>query len=553
MDAGHGNTQNGGSAEQISRGLAALSRVTFGRPDASAIIEEAGQAVATLAPCRVEAGYLMIGGEIVADRSHPQRADLEGQLRAALWDGPIELSGRNWAWAFALRDQAAVIGCLLVSASEQPSSQQMSLLTILARQAGAALAGVVMRRQLDDMNGRLVSVIDSLRTRSQMHEVLGSAVASGSGERGIVDALHDLTAMPVALEDRFGNLRRWVGPGLPHPYTKPDPEPRERVLHELAAANGPLRVGERVVMLVKPRAEILGVLALIDPRRRVTEEQRFALRYASGILGLELSHKRNLAELELNLRREFVDDLVAGADQEGAYARSEALGHDLRRTHYVVVVQATGMPANKLAGAARRAATALHLDQLQGRHAGMVVLIVAGRPQPQAFHDALTTALGSPATAVGIGTRCAVPGDIAASFGKACRALNIRLHSSAPAGASAYEELGFYRLVDAAHAAGAAEDFVREWLGVLMEYDAGKHSDLLQTLSSYLECGGNYDESAAVLHIHRSTLRYRLARIAELTGYDLRNADTRFNLHAATRVWLFLSPSGEYSGIDPTG
>jgi len=36
-------------------------------------------------------------------------------------------------------------------------------------------------------------------------------------------------------------------------------------------------------------------------------------------------------------------------------------------------------------------------------------------------------------------------------------------------------------------------------------------------------------KSAAALHIHRSTLRYRLARIAELTGHDLRKVDTRFN------------------------
>ena len=46
------------------------------------------------------------------------------------------------------------------------------------------------------------------------------------------------------------------------------------------------------------------------------------------------------------------------------------------------------------------------------------------------------------------------------------------------------------------------------------------------------------------LHIHRSTLRYRLARIAELTGYDLRKVDTRVNLHAATRAWRFLDPVG---------
>ena len=49
---------------------------------------------------------------------------------------------------------------------------------------------------------------------------------------------------------------------------------------------------------------------------------------------------------------------------------------------------------------------------------------------------------------------------------------------------------------------------MREWLGTLLDYDDSKNSELVMTLSDYLECGGNYDESAAALHIHRSTLRY---------------------------------------------
>jgi DNA-binding PucR family transcriptional regulator len=120
--------------------------------------------------------------------------------------------------------------------------------------------------------------------------------------------------------------------------------------------------------------------------------------------------------------------------------------------------------------------------------------------------------------------------------------MDIRLNSAQPHGTSDYEDLGFYHLVDAANTVGVADEYVRQWLGALIDYDAAKNSDLLHTLSHYLECGGNYDESAAALHVHRSTLRYRLSRIAELTGMDLRDVDTRFNLHAATRVWRFLTP-----------
>jgi sugar diacid utilization regulator len=280
---------------------------------------------------------------------------------------------------------------------------------------------------------------------------------------------------------------------------------------------------------------------LTDPDDTVTDDALNALHYGAIVLALELSHQRTVAEIELNLRRDLVDDLLAGTDRDGAYARADALNHDLRRPHYVVVVQSTGRTEDALPVAAGRAATALRLNYLQGRHAGLVVLLTDGRPDPQALHRTISQILGKTTSVIGIGSRCLVPDDIPQSFMEARRAMSIRQRSMSPHGAAAFDELGFYRLIDAAHGGGEVESFVREWLGTLLDYDDRKNSDLVMTLSDYLECGGSYDESAAALHIHRSTLRYRLARIAELTGHDLRNVDTRFNLHAATRAWRFLT------------
>lgn len=61
-------------------------------------------------------------------------------------------------------------------------------------------------------------------------------------------------------------------------------------------------------------------------------------------------------------------------------------------------------------------------------------------------------------------------------------------------------------------------------------------SELLTTLEAYLENGGNAQETARTLHIHRSTLYYRLDRIHALTGSDLGNGAARNDLHAALRV-----------------
>ncbi|HZA10315.1 helix-turn-helix domain-containing protein, partial [Mycobacterium sp.] len=516
------------------------------------ILDVATSAVGALAPFRVEASYRHDGQSMILSPTSPaEHPGMESVLRRNGWHGQVTLPDRAWAWAFALTHQDIAYGCLVVSAENQPRRNHFLLLTILAQQIGAALACAAMHHRdavsadlLAAANENLATAVQRLEKRTDVQESLARALTEGRGEQGIADALRELTALSVCVEDKFGNLRCWAGPQRPNSYPKPHPAQRQELLRGLAVQDTSTRIGDRVVVLVRPHAETLAVLALIDPGEQATEDDLFALHYARMVLGLELSHQRNLAEIELNVRREFVDDLLAGTDDDGAYARAEALGHDLRRSHYVVVVQNPGGADASVASAAGHAVTALHLNYLQGRNAGTLVLLLDGRPEPGALHRAISRQLGSEASAIGIGSRCDVPSAFPQGFATARHALNIRLHSAAPAGASAYDELGFYRLVDAAHTAGAVEDFVSEWLGTLLDYDENKNSQLVHTLSSYLECGGNYDESAAALHVHRSTLRYRLARIGELTGYDLRDVDTRFNLHAATRAWRFLNPDG---------
>ena len=564
-DESHSPAQATRPDEQASsRGLAALSRLTFDDSDVGEIFREATAVVDGLASCQVEAGYRSVNGGFVRfPPSVPTHPDIQ-RHRESGWDGHVDTRDGRWGWAFPLSHRSIVNGCLVVSAASAPSDNQIQLLTILAQQTGAALAHAALHESdsgdtakltksnadlkvanadLKVANRALGTTVTRLQRQTNVHEVLSAAVAAGMGEQGIADALNDLTGHSVGIEDRFGNLRCWAGSGQPHPYPKQLTDERELLLHELAAQTGQARIGGRVLTLVQPRAEILGVLALNDPDGTVTEDDLFALRYGSIVLALELSHQRTVAEIELNLRRDLVDDLLAGTDRDGAYARADALGHDLRRPHHVVVVQSTGTEST-LPIAAGRAATALHLNYLLGRHAGLVVLLTDGRPDPRAFHHAISEILGRTTSVIGIGSRCAVPDDFPQSFIEARRAMSIQLRSVSPEGAAAFDELGFYRLIDAAHGGGEVESFVREWLGTLLDYDDSKNSELVMTLSDYLECGGNYDESAAALHIHRSTLRYRLARIAELTGHDLRNVDTRFNLHAATRAWRFLNPDG---------
>jgi hypothetical protein len=65
---------------------------------------------------------------------------------------------------------------------------------------------------------------------------------------------------------------------------------------------------------------------------------------------------------------------------------------------------------------------------------------------------------------------------------------------------------------------------------------AQKRPDLLVTARCVLDNGGDVTLSAAQLHIHRTTLYYRIDRIETLTGVNLRLAAGRDDLHLALRL-----------------
>ncbi|MDX3072510.1 PucR family transcriptional regulator [Streptomyces sp. NPDC088354] len=543
--------------------LFVLSMIMNDGRDEADIMRLALTSVAALGPCRAEAGHLTADGSgadvpSAGRRALPGLGDRLRQLDGR--EGPVLVPGRAWGWAFALHTRGGGIGHLVVSAPTTPTDDERFLIHVLAQQTSAALANAAARRrerehaeelrrlneERESVNAQLAASVAELTYQRTVHEVLSEATASGSGVAGIAAAVHRLTGCPVAIEDRFGNLRAWAGPGRPDPYPKPDAARRELLLQEAARRLRPLRVGDRLIAVVQHRGEVLGAMALVAAEDRRDEQDEFTLDHACTALSLELAHLHSLAEVELRLRRELVDDLVAGTDDESAYARAAAIGHDLHGPHYPAVVQWEGRAADDaFVQAVGRAAAGLRLRCLPARRSGMAVLVLRGRPPADALHQAVSRELGTARGAIGVGGRCDAPRDLPRSFQQALRALEVRCRSQSPNGATTFDDLGFYRILGTGD--GDYQEvghFVREWLGPLLDYDAAHHCDLARTLAQYFECGGNYDATAAALDIHRSTLRYRLQRIRDVGGNDLTDVDSRLNLHVATRLWKVLDGGG---------
>lgn len=78
--------------------------------------------------------------------------------------------------------------------------------------------------------------------------------------------------------------------------------------------------------------------------------------------------------------------------------------------------------------------------------------------------------------------------------------------------------------------------YVHRLLGPLRAHDDRHHAALEETLDVFLQCSGSWSRCAARLHIHVNTLRYRIARIAELTGRDPTRLEDQVDLFLALRA-----------------
>ncbi|MGD9531749.1 MAG: PucR family transcriptional regulator, partial [Pseudonocardia sp.] len=104
-----------------------------------------------------------------------------------------------------------------------------------------------------------------------------------------------------------------------------------------------------------------------------------------------------------------------------------------------------------------------------------------------------------------------------------------------------FDDLGVYRLLAGVDDLAEVDRFVQHWLGDLLAYDQQRGADLVRTLAFYLDRGGSYSATSSALVVHRNTLKYRLQRIRQISGLDLSDPETCFNLQLATRAWQTLN------------
>ena len=470
------------------------------------------------------------------------RSALVEDLRQVPGDGgPVTVPGEAWAWAFGLRSLGELMGHLVVAAQRQPSAGELLLLRSLAQQAGISLANARLHARNESTNAELARTVQALRYQTAIHDRLTQVALAGDGQDGIVSALFELTGLPACVESRSGAVL--ASAGSPDPAGWPAVgDRRERVLQRATRVGHPIRVDGRLLTVARPTNDVVGVLTLLDPDGVAGDQETAALEHAQTVLTIELARLHSLAETELRLGRDLVADLVAGTGLE-THQRARALGYDLRQEHRVMVVTSGRRDPRDPLMLEMHGSIAAALVEPDGRKvllmqrgATVVALVTSSTADDRSRLDRLCRSLG-PGARIGVGGACLTPDEFPRSHREARLSLRLGDHLASDDPVVRFDELGVYRLLAESADPTGLDELVERWLGPAVEHDARRNGELVRTVSRFLDCGGNYDATARLLTVGRTTVRYRLRRFRELTGHDLGDPETRFQVHFATKAW----------------
>jgi purine catabolism regulator len=305
---------------------------------------------------------------------------------------------------------------------------------------------------------------------------------------------------------------------------------------------------ERVVAPVVVGREIYGYIWIVAGDHPLTALDELAIDHAATVAALVMLKEQAVREAQHAVRGDFLTQMLGAEVEPDSYTleRAHLVGYQFDRPHQALFVMgraAAGGGPDQLAGRID--------DWLRGtgewslvaaRERGTAVVIESkGDAAGQALAERLVAELSHPVQTLVAGVGGATHDEersLRRTYEQALEAADIGERLGSGPRVVCFWDLGLldwlYRLPAEALPANAYLGKVR----MLAEHDQRSNTDMVRTLDAYLRFGGALAEAAAAINIHRNTLLYRLGRVEEITGVDLKDVGQRLNLYVALQAHL---------------
>jgi purine catabolism regulator len=343
-----------------------------------------------------------------------------------------------------------------------------------------------------------------------------------------------------------------------------------RLLHELANERRTLRAvlspgaataWECLAAPIMAGDTMLGYLLMAgEPTGATDEVDLIVANYTAALFAVALASSRTGRELGQRYQEAVMDSLLSGhfLDTQDATRKARILGVTDSGPYRVAVVRVSraSVPPRSRSDEVGEEADG-PLARLSGRvsvpalvrGSELVMLLPGQEAAPDGARDDTADArrcdpvpvpsfqqlCDTPLTC-GVSEVMRLPEHAPRAFTQAQHAIDLGIRIGRAGQTICHEELGIYRLLLQIGDMNQLVQYAEDVLGPVIDYDARRKSDLLGTLSVYLNQRESPKQSARVLRVHVNTVLYRIQRIESLTSLDLANPDDLLSAHVATKI-----------------
>ncbi len=300
---------------------------------------------------------------------------------------------------------------------------------------------------------------------------------------------------------------------------------------------------ERILAPIVVHGGLYGYVWIIGDTHSISDLDMMAIESGATIAALIILYQESLQSAEASLKGSLLSQVIQGDLERETVLTDQALryGVDLRGPCVVLLSESQGGITQNLSQMYRTLNNLIVAERWQvivGQFAGEIVILAQNSPDVPLIAQRILERL-TPHPRADFNLRLAISSvvqgvrHIKRAYQQCHDALFItrRLHHDMHI--VRFDDLGYLHTLFQAGAAGLVGNAFVPLLHRLLDE---RQADLFHTLEAYLDSGGNGVATAEALHIHRSTLNYRLTRIEQVCAVELQNPVVRMDLQVALKL-----------------
>jgi|GEM_PF-3334380 len=126
--------------------------------------------------------------------------------------------------------------------------------------------------------------------------------------------------------------------------------------------------------------------------------------------------------------------------------------------------------------------------------------------------------------------------DLNKSYEEAKKAQSLEQWAGKENSVTLFDNLGLYKILCHVDDDEELEKYYQDTVAKLEKHDQDNDSEYCKTMEIFVECNGNYNETAKRLYLHYNTVKYRISVIKKILAINIEDPEERFNFQIGMKI-----------------